>query len=131
MCTCGQMSQKESERMCVLHRLFVFSKREVALITGWVVLWIVACPHIRAACKIALTDVLTRRCGGDTGCVTPWLLQEPGHGEGHVTAAALLCPSPPWTCPHRLPSAGQTSTCLFVSNSINSHLNKMAGEIKR
>lgn len=117
--------------MCVLHHLCVFSKWEVALITGWVVLWIVACPHIRAACKIALTDVLTRRYGGDMGCVTPWVLQEPGHGEGHVTPAALLCPSPPWTCPRRLPSNGQTSTCLFVSNFISSYLNKMAREIKR
>lgn len=44
-------------------RLCVFSKWEVALITGWVVLWIVARPHIRAACKIALTDVLTCRYG--------------------------------------------------------------------
>lgn len=40
-----------------------FFKWEVALITGWIVLWIVACPHIRAACKIALTDVLTHRYG--------------------------------------------------------------------
>lgn len=57
------MSSKERERLCVHHRLCVFFKWEVALITGWVVLWIVACPHIRAACKIALIDVLTRRYG--------------------------------------------------------------------
>lgn len=49
--------------MCVRHCLRVFSKWEVALITGWVVLWIVARPHIIAACKIALTDVLTCRYG--------------------------------------------------------------------
>lgn len=35
-------------------------QREVAVMTGWVVVWIVACPHLRAACKIAVTDVLTR-----------------------------------------------------------------------
>lgn len=27
---------------------------EVALMTGWVVLWIVACPHLRATCKTAV-----------------------------------------------------------------------------
>lgn len=64
--------------------------------------------------------------------MTLWVLQELGHGEGHVTTAALLCPvSLLWACPCRLRSRGQTSTCLFVSNFINSNLNKMAREIKR
>lgn len=63
MCTCGQVSSKQRGRMCVCHHLCVFFKWAVALITGWVVLWIVACPHIRAACKIAPIDVLTRGYG--------------------------------------------------------------------
>lgn len=64
--------------------------------------------------------------------VTLWVLQELGHGEGHVTTAALPCPlSLRWTCPHRLPSRGQILTCLFVLNFFNSNLNTMAREIKR
>lgn len=63
MCPDVHLSLKERERLCARHCLCVFFKWEVALITGWVVLWIAACPHIRAAHKIALTDVLTHRYG--------------------------------------------------------------------
>lgn len=86
----------------------------------------VGCGHITTAGGITLTD----RCPvdtsvwqheGDTGCDAVGVA---GAGAGRVAVPSVAA------CPHRLRSRGQTSTCLFVSNFINSNLNKMAREIR-
>lgn len=112
----------------------VFPKQEVALITGWVVLWIVDCAHTRAACKITLADVLYTlvwQHGGDTGYVTLWTLQGLWAGGGHITTAApLAVPNIAALGMSSQAAFTRTNPDLSVSNFINSNLNKMAREIK-